>query len=93
LKEIKITDGTHRKSGCSALSPSYNPARESGQDTFLCDNDYQFLSGDVSDKECALLQRHERTGRPLGSERFIAQLENALSRILTPQKGGRPKKE
>jgi hypothetical protein len=64
-----------------------------GQDTFFCDNDYQFLSGDVSDKQCALLQRHKRTGRPLGSERFIVQLENALSRMLTPQKGGRPRKE
>ena len=58
----------------------------------MVDDWQQFLSNDVSDKECALLQRHERTGRPLGSERFIAQLENTLSRILTPQKGGRPRK-
>jgi putative transposase len=30
----------------------------------MVDDWQQFLSTDVSDKECALLQRHERTGRP-----------------------------
>jgi len=58
----------------------------------MVDDWQQFLSGDVSDKEYQLLQRHERTGRPLGSKHFIEQLEKTLSRILTPQKGGRPKK-
>jgi len=58
----------------------------------MVDDWRQFLSGDVSDEEYQLLQRHERTGRPLGSTSFIEQLENKLSRILTPQKGGRPKK-
>jgi len=58
----------------------------------MVDDWQQFLSGDVSDEEYELLQRHERTGRPLGSKSFIERLENKLSRILTPQKGGRPKK-
>lgn len=58
----------------------------------MVDDWRQFLSGDVSDEEYELLQRHERTGRPLGSTSFIERLENKLSRILTPQKGGRPKK-
>ena len=58
----------------------------------MVDDWRQFLSGDVSDEEYELLQRHERTGRPLGSASFIKRLENKLSRILTPQKGGRPKK-
>jgi len=58
----------------------------------MVDDWRRFLSGDVSDEEYELLQRHERTGRPLGSTSFIERLENKLSRILTPQKGGRPKK-
>ena len=58
----------------------------------MVDDWRQFLSGDVSDEEYELLQRHERTGRPLGGTSFIERLENKLSRILTPQKGGRPKK-
>ena len=37
--------------------------------------------------------KHERTGRPLGSKRFIGQLEAKLGRVLKPQKGGRPKKQ
>jgi putative transposase len=58
----------------------------------MVDDWRQFLSSDVSDEEYELLQRHERTGRPLGSKSFIERLENKLSRILIPQKGGRPKK-
>jgi len=30
----------------------------------------QFLSGDVSDEEYELLQRHERTGRPFREHEF-----------------------
>jgi putative transposase len=59
----------------------------------MVDDWQQFLSADVSDKERALLQQHERTGRPLGGERFIARLESTLFRILAPHKGGRPRKE
>ena len=58
----------------------------------MVDDWRQFFSGDVFNEEYELLQRHERTGRPLGSKSFIERLENKLSRILTPQKGGRPKK-
>ena len=38
------------------------------------------------------LQRHERTGRVLGSERFVMKMENILGRTLKPRKAGRPKK-
>ena len=51
----------------------------------------EFLS--LSDKEeLALFHRHERTGRPLGGETFIAQLEDELARPLRPQRPG-PKPE
>jgi len=39
------------------------------------------------------MRRHERTGRPLGSERFVMKMESILDRILRPKKAGRPKKE
>jgi putative transposase len=35
------------------------------------------------------LQRHERTGRPLGNQAFLTRLEATLNRILTPRKPGR----
>lgn len=57
----------------------------------LVNNWRRFLSGDVSAKEYELFQRHERTGRPLGDTRFTQDMEQKLGRILTPQKGGRPK--
>ena len=52
----------------------------------------KFLSSHSTEKENALIRRHEQTGRPLGSAKFVHRLENKLSRILMPQKGGRPKK-
>jgi len=39
-----------------------------------------------------VLRRHERTGRPLGSEAFVSCLEQQLGRVLQPQKPGRPRR-
>jgi putative transposase len=39
------------------------------------------------------LRLHEATGRPLGSDEFVNQLELQLGRVLRPVKGGRPRKE
>jgi putative transposase len=47
-----------------------------------------FLAAGLSDAEADLLRRHERTGRPLGSDRFLARLEALLGRLLGPQKRG-----
>ena len=44
--------------------------------------------GKSAGEEWELLRQHERTGRPLGGERFLARLESALSRELRPQKRG-----
>lgn len=43
------------------------------------------------EQEVELLQRHERSGRPLGQESFVETLEASLSRLLRRQKPG-PKK-
>jgi putative transposase len=53
----------------------------------------KYLSVPTTDEKEALIHRHEQTGRPLGSFRFVHVMESRLSRILLPQKGGRPKKE
>lgn len=34
------------------------------------------------------LKQAERTGRPLGSEKFVAELENTLGRLLKRKKPG-----
>ena len=46
-----------------------------------------------SAEELDILNRHERTGRPLGTSSFVATLEQALGRILQPQKPGPKKKD
>ena len=58
----------------------------------LVDDWREFLAGGVSEEDYNALRKHERTGRPLGSERFVGQLDEKLGRVLKPQKGGRPKK-
>ena len=57
----------------------------------LIDDWGEFLSSGYTKEEALLMHRHEQTGRPLGSERFIKRLEDKLSRILIPQKGRRPR--
>ena len=51
-----------------------------------------FLASPNDPEDTALLERHLRTGRPLGSIRFLRQLEDRLGRILQPKPAGRPRK-
>ena len=46
------------------------------------------LSSDLAEKEIEVLRRHERTGRPLGSDDFVTGLEKLMSRILKKKKPG-----
>ena len=39
-----------------------------------------------------LFLRHERTGRPLGDERFVKRVSKLIGRDLMPKKPGRKKK-
>jgi len=59
----------------------------------ITDNWREFLAGGITEEEYKTLRRHERTGRPLGDEKFVIMLEQKLCKILIPQKGGRPKKQ
>lgn len=47
-----------------------------------------FLNSGTPEHEIALLKKHERTGRPLGADSFIDNLEIILSRKLRPRKPG-----
>ena len=51
-----------------------------------------FLSSGTS-HEIKDLERHTKTGRPLGEASFVGQLEHLLSRRLAKQKPGPKKKE
>lgn len=52
----------------------------------------EFLLSGINEKEIEELRKHERTGRPLGSERFIKKFERTLDRLLHKQKPGREKR-
>ncbi len=50
--------------------------------------DWKLFLGAVTDEEMEKIRRHERSGRPLGSECFVQRLESALERLLKPGKPG-----
>jgi putative transposase len=47
-----------------------------------------FLARAIREEDIKTLRAHERTGRPLGEEEFLATLEHQLGRILRRQKPG-----
>lgn len=47
-----------------------------------------FLAGAEAEEQTNDIRKHERTGRPLGSEGFVERLESALERILKRGKPG-----
>jgi putative transposase len=47
-----------------------------------------FLARVLREEDIEVLRAHERTGRPLGDEAFLARLEKKLGRTLRPQKPG-----
>jgi putative transposase len=46
---------------------------------------------DAAEPEADQIRQYTHTGRPLGSEDFVKQMERQLCRTLAPQKGGRPR--
>jgi hypothetical protein len=48
-----------------------------------------FLVSGLDDPRANAVRRHERTGRPLGSEPFVADLEQRLGLRLRPARRGR----
>lgn len=59
----------------------------------LVGNWQEFLNAALPPDQLALLRRHERTGRPLGTEGFVGRLEQAMGRVLRKQRPGPVPKE
>ena len=56
------------------------------------DNWKRFLSKTDSSDQMETFRKHERTGRPLGSDSFVQEPEQKLDSNLIPQKPGRKAK-
>jgi putative transposase len=83
----------YRWSSAAAHINGYNDGLVNVKPLLDLVDDWQgLLDSRISDEETKILQRHERTGRPLGSLKFVKRLEQRLGKTLIPQKGGRPKK-
>jgi len=53
----------------------------------------EVLTEPLDEADVAGLRRATARGRPLGSDRFLAELERALGRRLRPRPVGRPRKQ
>ncbi len=51
-----------------------------------------FLAAALEDGDLRRIRTHERTGRPLGTEAFVCDLERRIGRPLAPRKPGRKPK-
>src|SRR5256885_547178 len=51
----------------------------------------EYLAARESASDVATLRQYTHTGRPLGPEEFVADLEHSTLRALLPRKPGRPK--
>ena len=58
----------------------------------MVDDWKEFFKEGVDSGLAERIHKHEHTGRPLGSEKFVLRLEKILNRMLRPKKAGRPKK-
>ncbi len=58
----------------------------------IIDDWQEFFREGVDSVLAERLRKHEHTGRPLGSDKFVLRLEKKMCRLLMPQKAGRPKK-
>ena len=52
----------------------------------------EYLAAGETEGELKAIRQCTHTGRPLGTEEFVRDLEAATQRILVPRKGGRPVK-
>ena len=59
----------------------------------VIDNWKEFFKEGVDNLIAERMLKHEHTGRPLGSEKFVLRLEKMLDIMLKPKKAGRPKKK
>ena len=60
---------------------------------WTCADWVSYLVGGDSLEEDEKIRRYTHTGRPLGTADFVDRLERATHRQLTPQRGGRPRKQ
>jgi putative transposase len=59
----------------------------------LMPNWSEFFKEGVDSELVERICKHEQTGRPLGSKKFVLRLEKILDRMLRPKKAGRPKRD
>lgn len=77
---------------CGARAAEGWMSMEEWQERWSVSSWREYLRAGGSESEIIAVRQCTHTGRPLGTEEFVHELEEAVKRPLAPQKGGRPAK-
>ena len=95
---LGLGEGVYNATVISPGSWTYSAAHLAGQDDELVrvgpllrlePRWSRHLAADPRDATVRVLHRHEATGRPAGSARFLTRVEELLGRVVRPQRPGR----
>jgi putative transposase len=75
---------------CGSAPPDILLAMERWRKRWTVSEWSEYLAAEESATDLATVRQYTHTGRPLGSEEFVADLEQRTSRALSPRKAGRP---
>ena len=62
------------------------------QQRWTCAEWREYVGIPDADNDAERIRKNTHTGRPLGTEEFVENVERALGRLLAPRRGGRPQK-
>jgi putative transposase len=77
---------------CGATAPNGLLTMEPWREQWDVSTWKEYLLAGETESEILSVRQSTHTGRPLGTEEFVRDLEKATERTLAPQKGGRPSK-
>jgi len=75
------------------ISGAIDPLVDPSPLTQMTENWREFISPEEESWALEEIRLHQKTGRPVGSEEFLLDLEKATGRLLRPQRAGRRRKE
>lgn len=75
---------------CGTATGDARPAMKEWAGEWNVSSWRQYLRAGVNESQLAAVREYTHTGRPLGSQEFVRDLEQKTKRRLVPRKGGRP---
>jgi putative transposase len=92
VAEAELWTWSSAATHCGAAAPTELLAMEPWRKQWDASSWKQYLLAGETESEILSVRLNTHTGRPLGTDEFVRELEKAAERTLAPRKGGRPSK-